>query len=76
MKTDSIKFCAVTVTKFILYIKKKTSPILFTAHAVKLKSNHVLKDEDQLTTCVKVFPSEVSLLWQEGSYSWLSSQFT
>ena len=45
--------------------------ILFTAHTVKLKSNHMLKDEDQITTHVKVIPGEVSLLWQEGSYKWL-----
>ena len=44
---------------------------LFTAHTVKFKPNHILKDEDQLTTRVKVIPGEVSLLWQEGSNVWL-----
>ena len=31
----------------------------------------MLKHEDQLTVCVKIIPSEVSLLWQEASYGWL-----
>ena len=38
---------------------------LFIAHAVT-KSNHMLKDDDQLTTHAEVIPGEVSLLWQKG----------
>ena len=43
------------------------------ARTVKLKPNHMLNDEDQLTTLVKIIPSEVSPLWQEESYVWRCS---
>ena len=43
----------------------------YSLHTGKFEPNHLLKDEDQLATHVKVIPGEVSLLWQVGSYGWL-----
>ena len=44
---------------------------LFTTQEIKSKPNHTLNGGDQLTTHVKVFPCEVSLLWEKESYGWL-----
>ena len=57
-------FCALIYSLNKIIIQK-----LFTAHIVKLKPNHMLKDEDQLNTHVKVIPGEIRPLRLEGSCS-------
>ena len=54
---------AVSAIKLIFLNKNKR---LFTVHTVNLKSNQMLKDQDQLTTHGRLISGEVGLLWQEG----------